>query len=297
MHSYSSAILSALPVFEAAARLGNFSQAARELGLTQSAVSRRVKTLEDQLGVILFTRTGRMLAITADGQRLADTAIDAIRLVEDMQARLGNPLAGTLRIGVLPSLGSLWLAPRIKRFQTAHPGISVSVESINGDFSSAHKDPVTWDPSTLDVVLTWGRGGWQTLKATRLNREEMVPVCAPDFSDALDIWDAPHLVHKTRPDAWQGYYEAQGRAAGKPSADVTLAFEHFYMIVEAAKAGAGAALLPSLLVAGDVAAGRLVTTGPAWKTGYIYAALASEAALARPAVKAFVAWVTAEAAP
>ena len=302
-----SAILSALPIFAAAARHGNFSQAARELGLTQSAVSRRVQALERHLGAVLFTRKGRMLAITADGQRIAQTAQAAIRLVEDAHIGLGNPVRGALRIGVLPSIGSLWLTPRINDFLAQHPDITVSISTIEADFSMAHKDPVTWDPSVLDVVLTWGRGGWKSLTATRLSGERMVPVCAPEFATAhriltvQDIWNAPLLVHQTRPDAWQGYRAAQAkspatRAGGPATASLgevhaPLAFEHFYMIIEAAKAGAGIALLPSLLVADALTAGRLISCGPAWETGYHYAALSNQASRSRPAVKAFLEWV------
>ncbi len=293
-------ILSALPVFEAAARHGNFSQAAEELGLTQSAVSRRVQSLERHLGVVLFTRQGRSLRITANGQKLAETALDALRLVETANLALGNPASGFLRIGTLPSLGSLWLAPRIDSFIEKFPDVSLSITTFDADFSGARKDPVTWDTSSLDVVLTWGRGGWKSLVHKPFSREEMIAVCSPGLlarypvTTPADLWKAPRLLHKTRPDSWQSC-AMHFRLKDLPNDDaVKLEFEHFFMIIEAARCGLGVALLPSILVEADLRSGKLVSCSKPWRTGNFYAVVANESAIARPVVSAFVEWVTAQ---
>lgn len=296
-----SLVLGALPAIEAAARLGSFTRAAQELGLTQGAVSRRIQSLESHLGVALFTRQGRAVKITTDGLRLAEAATAILRQIETTRLELSGSLTGTLRIGVLPSLGGLWLAPRLQAFTQLHPGLAVTVSTVDADFSAAHKDPVNWDPSLLDIVLTWGHGGWTPLTAKSLFREEMIAVCSPDFKSqhgietAANLWTAPRLAHTTRPDAWDAFAEARsitaapGHMASGPAPQ--LAFDHFYMIREGALAGSGSALLPAFLIADDLAKGTLVQTGPAWATGAQYAAVGTSTAFGRPAAKAFLDWV------
>jgi LysR family transcriptional regulator, glycine cleavage system transcriptional activator len=156
-------------------------------------------------------------------------------------------------------------------------------------------------PSTVDVVLTWGRGGWRSLSVRRLAKERMVPVCSPGFAEAhgleraTNFWGSPRLAHTTRGDAWRAYAQATGAEIPGEALPVRLELEHFFMLLEAARAGAALALLPDLFVAVDIASGRLVAPAPAWATGAVYAAVASPAALARPAVAAFVDWLCEQA--
>ncbi|WP_282608625.1 LysR substrate-binding domain-containing protein [Pelagibius sp. Alg239-R121] len=307
-----SLVLAALPAIEAAARLGSFTRAAQELGLTQGAVSRRIQSLESHLGVALFTRQGRTVKITTDGLRLAESATSILRQIETTRLELSGSLTGSLRIGVLPSLGGLWLAPRLQAFAQLHPGLSVTVSTVDADFSAAHKDPVNWDPSLLDIVLTWGHGGWTPLTAKVLFREEMIAVCSPEFKaqhgieTVADFWTAPRLAHTTRPNAWDAFAEARAITAspgrvvsgqagsGRPvsGSQPQLAFDHFYMIREGVLADSGSALLPGFLISRDIAKGTLVQTGPVWATGALYAAVGSTTAFGRPAAKAFLDWLT-----
>lgn len=293
-----SLVLAALPAIEAAARLGSFTRAAQELGLTQGAVSRRIQSLESHLGVALFTRQGRAVSITTDGLRLAEAATVILRQIETTRLELSGSLTGTLRIGVLPSLGGLWLAPRLQAFTQLHPGLSVTVSTVDADFSAAHKDPVNWDPSLLDIVLTWGHGGWTPLTAKSLFREEMIAVCSPDFKSqhsietAADLWTAPRLAHTTRPNTWNAFAEARSIAVA-PGPAPQLAFDHFYMIREGALAGSGSALLPTFLITEDIAQGALAQTGPVWATGAQYAAVGTSTAFGRPAAKVFLDWLVA----
>ncbi|WP_091740863.1 LysR substrate-binding domain-containing protein [Phenylobacterium immobile] len=292
-------ILAALPAFEAAARLVSFTRAARELGLTQSGLSRRISTLERWLGAPLFTRRGRAIALTEDGLRFAATAGETIRQLEQARAAFGAGLQGAVRVGALPSIGGLWLAPRLPRFLAVEPEVTVSVVTIGADFSDAPKDPVTWDPSAVDVALTWGRGGWRPLQTRALLAERMTPVCAPGVLAGLpgatlaDLAAAPRLGHSSRQDAWAGYFASQGAPAPPSTPRVDL--EHFFMLREAARAGAGVSLMPLLFAEDDLAAGRLVAAWPVWTTGGGYAVVGSAAALSRPAVAAFVRWLEAEA--
>lgn len=294
-------ILSALPAFEAAARLGSFTKAAKELGLTQSALSRRVQSLEDGLGVALFSRRGRTVVITGNGRQLAAAAAEALHLVEATRLALGGSLAGTIRIGTLPSFGSLWLAPRLMDFTSRYPEAALSVTTIAADFSGEHKDPVDWDPSKLDVVLTLGRGGWRSLAVRPLFRETMVAVCTPecarrhDLRSPDDLWRMPRLAHETRSNPWAGYARHLGAPIPRPGATPVVAFEHFFLILEAARAGLGVALIPEAFVTGDIAAQRLVAPFAPWATGATYAAVSSRTAAHRPIVSAFTQWLTDQA--
>lgn len=295
----SAQILAALPAFEAAARLVSFTRAARELGVTQSGLSRRISTLERWLGAPLFTRRGRAIALTEDGLRFAATAAETIRQLEQARAAFGAGPQGAVRVGALPSIGGLWLAPRLPRFLAAEPAISISLVTIGADFSDAPKDPVTWDPSTVDVAITWGRGGWRPLQTRALLAERMAPVCTPAVLDALPSADlaglaaAQRLGHSSRQDAWTGYFASQRAPA--PAHPPRVDLEHFFMLREAALASAGVTLMPLLFAQDDLAAGRLVAPWPVWTTGGGYAVVGSAAALSRPATAAFVRWLEAEA--
>lgn len=280
------AIFAALPVLEAAARHGSFTRAAREFGLTQGALSRRIQGLERDLGLALFARRGRTIEITEAGARLAEAARASQELIEAVRHDLGDTARGLVRIGVLPSLGSCWLAPRLADFQHRHPDIALNVTTIDADFRDGHKDPVTWDPSAIDLAITRGHGGWRTLEAVKIADEAMVPVRAPRSKATV------RLVHSTRTGAWADY--DGGSTVTGERAPATLSFEHFYMLIEAARAGAGIALLPDLFVSADLTSGRLEACGPARPSGARYYLLGSTRAIHRPAVSAFIRWAGAK---
>ncbi len=277
------AIFSALPVLEAAVRHGSFTKAAREFGISQSALSRRIQGLEQDLGITLFARRGRSISLTHDGARLADAARAALDLLEAARDQADIALAGTLTIGVLPSLGTCWLTPKLAEFRAAYPDIYLRLETIDADFREGHKDPVTWDPSVLDVVITRGHGGWPTLVATKLFDEQMIAASA----------QAPRenrrLGHSSRTGAWQAYLEKAGDVVkmDRPG----LVFEHHYMVLEAARTGAGIGLLPLEIAAHDLENGTLIECGPAVPTGAAYYALTTHRNAERAAPAAFVDWL------
>ncbi|MFK5980833.1 MAG: LysR substrate-binding domain-containing protein [Rhizobiaceae bacterium] len=221
-------------------------------------------------------------------------------MVETTLQEFGGRIAGTLRIGVLPSLGSHWLAPRVADFVKIHPDVNVSVGTFDVDFSNAHKDPVTWDPSESDLVITWGKGGWRSLTYQKLAAEILVPVCSPKFlqdytvNGQFDIWDVTRLGHKTRPDMWKTYSANIGTAKSIRMPKPGLVFDHFFMLLEAARAGAGVTLLPSLIVSSDLSENRLVKCAETVKSDAFYAIVASDSAWRRPIVSAFANWIKAQ---
>src|SRR5271154_5004448 len=121
--------LSAIRIFEAAARLKSFTRAAEELGVTQAAVSWQVKALEQRLGQALFRRLPREVALTAAGERLALAASEAMRLLRTALTDLADQADGVLAITTGQSIAIQWLAPRIGAFQLAHPRIAVRLDT------------------------------------------------------------------------------------------------------------------------------------------------------------------------
>lgn len=280
-------IFAALPVLEAAVRHNSFTKAAREFGLSQSALSRRIQGLEQDLGVVLFARQGRSITLTEEGRRMADAARASINLIAAARQTEERGLQGTLRVGVLPSLASCWLAPRLHRFCAHHPDLKLRVETIHADFRDAHKDPVTWDPSEFDLVITRGHGGWRSLHATKLTSERMIAVHAPDMIGTQ------RLGHSTRTGAWSAYLTENDLKL-----DMTqpaLVFEHYHMIVEAARVGAGVGLVPEMLVSNDLEQGRLIRYGKPVASGASYYALTVARSADHPSVSGFVEWIKCEA--
>jgi LysR family transcriptional regulator, glycine cleavage system transcriptional activator len=166
--------LDTLRVFSVAARHLSFTKAADELHLTQSAVSHRVRALEEELGVLLFNRIRRQLELTSAGRSLAqrmDQAIaDIARTIADLD--LVND-ARRLTVTVLPSVASRWLVPRLPRFHALHPDIELQLIA----------DPRPFDlrSASIDLAIRFGRGIYPGYAVTKLMPDRVFPVCSPHF--------------------------------------------------------------------------------------------------------------------
>ena len=166
--------LNALRAFETAARHMSISQAANELRVTPAAISHQIRILEDHVGLPLFIRNGRGLALTDAGSAgLRDLREGFARLGAAMDAidLLGE--AGVLSISVAPSFAAKWLLPRLDCFQSAHPEIDVHV-SASMELANFVKDGV-------DLAIRYGAGRYSDVSVERLLAESVVPVCSPEF--------------------------------------------------------------------------------------------------------------------
>lgn len=247
--------LNAVRSFVAVARHLSFTRAADELAVTQGAVSRMIQTLQADLGVELIRRVGRGIELTATGAAFyAESSAALDRIAAAARAARAQD-GGVLRVSALPTLAQRWLIPRLKRFQAENPDILVDV-SIGEHMVDFAKEPV-------DVAIRHGAGVWPGAEVVTLMPETMGVFCAPSLLEQgpplrhpADLARHRLLQHTTRPDSWRGYLAAFGLTL--PEAALSLAFEHFFMIIEAASAGMGVALLPVFLVKEDVASGRLV---------------------------------------
>ena len=254
--------LTHLRCFESAARHQSFTAAAEELGLTQSAVSKKVKELEADLGFDLFQRVGRGVVLTAAGQGLsADLELDLAGLRATLQkAAAAGAGRSALRLAVLPGFANHWLIPRLPDFFDRHPEIELSF--------STRLEPFDFARENFDLAIHFGFDNWPRTQMTPLFGEEMVPVCAPSFHAAHQLRQAgnlaavPLLHLDSRAGAWAEWFERAG-LEGQPRQDGRY-FDQHSMVIAAAAAGLGAAIVPYDMVARDIAAGTLLRIdGPA----------------------------------
>jgi LysR family transcriptional regulator, glycine cleavage system transcriptional activator len=239
--------LPALKVFEAAGRHLSFTDAAAELCVTTSAVSRQVRALETELGRKLFERGARGLTLTRDGAAYLAHVADALRRIDQATQSLRGDGAGAarkLRLSVLASFAGNWLVPRLPAFERAHPGIDVEMEATTryADFA---RDPV-------DVAIRFGTGPWEGLASEPLFPLEFYPVCRPDRVKGDPPLRTPaDLAHHTWleevhvPTAWSLWLAAAGVAGIEPVR--RLAYDHAQLMLDAAMAGQGIALTSDVL--------------------------------------------------
>jgi LysR family glycine cleavage system transcriptional activator len=249
--------LSALRIFEAAARLKSFTRAADELGVTQAAVSWQVKALEQRLDQLLFRRLPREVELTASGERLARAASEAMALLRTALTDLTDTGEGVLSLTTLESLAVQWLAPRIGAFQIAHPKIAVRLET-NGRLVDLQR-------GGFDVGLRSGDGDWPGLESHFLFHAGVTPLCTPAVRDELGLAKPDDLHAAPRiglDEEWAEWFAAAGLAAPAPTTRGRLIADLQSIEVGSALAGRGVALGSPILFAPELAQGRLVQPFP-----------------------------------
>jgi DNA-binding transcriptional LysR family regulator len=285
--------------FESAARHLSFTKAGEELFLTQSAVSRQIKELEDQLGVTLFQRRHRALALTEAGHQFYAAAAQALSTMRTATDRL-RAQAGkkALSVTTTHSFAALWLIPRLAGFTRDHPGVDVRI--------TAETRVQDLERDALDLALRHGPASLAGPNAVRLFGEKVFPVCSPKLlkkkplekpqdlkNHVLLQYDDPEGRHPWL--HWKTWLEVERIADLKPAG--TLSFSGYEQIIPAAVAGHGVALGRTPLVKDLIRSGELVAP---FKTqadpARAYFAIMSKNAAGRPEVTAFVEWLKAEAA-
>jgi len=291
--------LDLLQGFEAAARHLSFTKAGEELFLTQSAVSRQIKELEDQLGVPLFHRRHRALALTDAGQQFYAAAAQVLTTMRSATSRLkAQSGRRPLSVTTTHSFAALWLIPRLAGFTRTHPGVDVRI--------TADTRVQDLDRDGLDLAIRHGPPSLAGPHAVRLFGERVLPVCSPKLlkknplrepadlkNHCLLVYDDPEARHPWL--HWKSWLEVAGIPDLRPVA--TLSFSGFEQIIPAAVAGHGVALGRSPLVKDLLATKELVAP---FKTSAdparAYFAITSKTAAARPEVTGFVEWLKEEAA-
>jgi LysR family glycine cleavage system transcriptional activator len=286
--------LNGLRAFEAAARHLSFTAAAAELNVTQTAISHQIKRLEDELGIALFVRQNRALALTPQARDYLPgirAAFNDLRLATDRLRR--NDHDRVLTVSTLASLASKWLLPKLPAFQAAHPGIDVHITTSTSmvDFKSGD----------VDAAIRYGRGRWAGLRADWLTADQLFPVCSPRLLTGETPLREPAdlarytLLHSSA--AYDDDWRLWLTAAGLPT-DISrqpgLSFDMIFMTLQAAIDGLGVAIGRTTYVEGDLASGRLVVpfriSLPADAGFYL---VAPEAAAETPKLTAFRDWLLA----
>lgn len=293
--------LDLLAAFEAAARHLSFTRAAAERFITQSAMSRQMRALEDELGVPLFTRGHRALTLTADGQRLlaaCTTALGGLRgAVREIRAPQQREV---LSLTTTPGFAALWLIPRLTAFTRAHAGIDVRLDATLDNRNLA--------ADGFDLAIRYGKVG-ALRGAVKLFDEALQPVCSPRLVSelALPLRAPADLAHHTllhlameadasgMPTEWEPWLSAWGLADLRPAA--RLSFSSYAEAIAAAVAGQGVALGRRPLVDALLASGQLVTPfdDARFASARAYQLIVEPAARLRPAVQALEQWLLAEA--
>ncbi len=239
--------LPALAAFEIVYRRLSISEAAHELSLTQSAVSKQIKALELFFGQDLFERRARGLVATpaADllAARLAPCLDQMEGLVREMHAvRQGG---GVLKLAVVPTFATRWLMPRLRHLAQHHPNLVLNL--------STQLDRFEFAGSGLDAGIIFGKPDWPNCDYSLIATENQVVVCSPDFlqrfgrpAERKDLSGFPLLHSASRPNAWSRWFEAHGLP--EPAGISGPRFDLFSMVAEAALAGLGIALLPEILI-------------------------------------------------
>lgn len=284
---------SALLAFEAAARHASFARAAEELTLTEGAISRQIGRLEAFLGVALFERVGNRVRLASNGKRYAVQVREILdRLERDSLYLMGQPIEGaSIEIAVIPTFATRWLIPRLKRFQDKHPNITVHIAEC--------MEPFILAGSGFDAAIHFEHPAWAGTNRHHLLEEVIVPVCSPvllagaDANVSLD--DLPRLHRRQNPDAWQLYAQETGIALANSA--VGARYDLHSMLIEAALAGLGVALVPRLYIGAEVEQGRLVTPWPDGKaiTKIFCLVLPEPIELSEAPIKAFANWILGEA--
>lgn len=280
--------LNALGVFEACARLGSFSRAAEELAVTQSAVSRQIRLLEDRLGLALFRRAGRRVHLAQEGRDYHGTVRSALETIAAKTRQLSRrQRRGRLVVSTVPSFAAKWLAPRLAEWRAASPGVELQLIG-----SYEHAD---FARDGVDVAIRYGRGPWPGLHVERLADEQVFPVCSPAFAETEGLRDPGGLLRvplfdREMTEGWAEWFAAMGLGAAEPADLVRM--RDASAAIEAALGGQGVAMANTSLVAADLAAGRLVRPVPgAIASAFAHHLVCPPTALQREPVAAFRRWI------
>lgn len=287
--------LQALRAFVEVGQRGSIKAAADALHVTSGAVSQQIRLLEQRCGVSLFVRERQGMRLTEAGASVHPVLAGAFaqiagaaQMLEDAGARQA------LTVSTVATFAASWLVPRLGRFRLRHPQIEVRVEATSA--------LVDLQRDRVDVALRHGLGVYPGLHATRLMAPVLVPVASPGLlagkpalRSCVDCLDYPLLHDSDRAD-WPLFLAAHGTPDDARAARGS-AFEDDFLLIRAAEAGLGLALVPQQHAQVEIAAGRLVQVlALPWPARFAYYLVTRPDATARPSVRAFMEWLQDEAA-
>lgn len=246
--------LRVLMTFECAARHGNFTKAADELALTQSAVSRQIRELEEQIGKPLFERLPGRVVPNRAGRELLPEVQRLLRMAESTMRHAAAGAAGetVLSVNALPTFATRWLMPRLPAYLARRPEIAVDLTTSGEVFDL--------DERQCDLAIHFGQPIWPGDTATYLCSEIIVPVVGGTLrerpiSGVPAIAEVPKVHLSERPGLWSDWFARLGIEFAAPNAGHW--FDQFALVIEAVRGGLGCALLPRHLIEQELASGEL----------------------------------------
>jgi DNA-binding transcriptional LysR family regulator len=248
--------MEALIAFESAARHQSFTRSADELALTPSAIGRQIAALEEYVGLPLFNRVKRRVSLTEVGEAYAKQVRENLDRIErdTLAVATRRGADGILELAVIPTFATRWLIPRLPQFYAQHRHITLNL--------TTRAEPFLFTDTPFSAAIHFGNPVWPGTVAHHLFGEEMVPVCHPQLLDGAatlapaDLARLPLIHQSARPDAWRQWL----MQAGAHDVDCMSGqrYELFSMLVEAARAGLGVALVPRFFVLAELANNELV---------------------------------------
>ncbi|SCA58198.1 LysR family transcriptional regulator [Candidatus Terasakiella magnetica] len=276
--------------FEASARHLNFTRASEELNLTQSAVSRQVRNLEDHVQTDLFLRIKKRLVLTEEGSKYAQAVSEHLNGLEQETMKLLSKDQNDTRLNIatFPTFGSRWLIPHLHEFTQQNPEIQFNLTTGLEPFDFKHHD--------IDVAIQHGDGNWADVECEKLVAETLVAVCAPSLIKQIvpltpqSVLDHTLLTLQTRQYAWPEWLKAQGvkvkSSLNGPS------FETFSMMIRAALSGLGIAIIPDMYIKEELESGKLISPfGPPVKSQRGYYLVTTTQKKEMKKVRAFMDWI------
>lgn len=286
--------LLALRAFTETGRTGSIKSAAEVMGVTSGAVSQQIRLLEERTGVSLFRRTRYGVELTEEGASVYPALLRAFAQIEASLTTLeASSERQTLTVSTLPSFAASWLVPRLGRFMAQNPEIEVRVEASSG-LTNLHGGRV-------DIALRHGLGNYPDYDVQPLMAPALVPVISPALlasgpviEQPSDCLAYPLLQDSDRAD-WRLWLTACGIEA-TPEAERGTAFDEDFLLLKAAEAGQGIALIRDIYAEPEIAAGRLVLAiDRPWPTQFAYYILTLPENAQKPALKLFIEWLHQEA--
>src|ERR1700730_15914786 len=273
-----------LQTFVAVARAGKMKRAANELALTPGAVSQRIRQLEEVAGRRLFIRVPAGVELNAAGEAMFTALAEHFRAIEAVDRELGGPSSSRVTVSTTPSFAASWLVPRLAMFAQGYPDIEIAVET---------------GTRPVDLAIRHGLGNYPGLEATWLVAPELIVVASPDLLKDHALLKVPAdclafpLLHDSNRQDWPLWFEAHGVAA--PNCKKGPAFSESHLIVRAAVAGQGLALVRDIYAEDDLRSKKLVRPLIVnWPVRFAYYVVATSDALQKPAVRRFRDWLVQE---
>ena len=266
--------LNSLRAFVAAAKYESFTKAASELGVTQGAVSKQIQILEDYLGVTLFERKHQSLLLTKVAKSYLTSVEISLNNIEQATFKITKKkgVKEEININTLPSLSNQWLLPKLEQFKEKYPyKINIAVGNDDVDFNKTNTDI---------AIRISKKNGWKNFCVEKLLEERLICVCSPklktknQIKNAADLINQKLLLHGCRPLTWRDYLKSlEVKSLGVKKFDLKHdgSFQHFFMLIKAAKDGLGIALIPDFLIKNELENGSLVKIFvDGFKSGYNY---------------------------